>query len=250
MALKPEENIMEIIWDNMPKSPDPEHVTFTEEDIEEIWLNGFVNDETYSLKDWAKAFEPHKTPEGDYLLKKEDFLEKDKYRFTGEIKIPFEPLLINEGKYTDEGLNELIDMSIAPSCSKSPKEIQEFFEAFKEAYREKDDLIRMDMQGKREITHLIYENPSPARRRELIFDAIFAQQMAKIAAGKWQTVTATPEQVSQIQVSTFTTIPSQAQKASKELESIEKAKKPKATGSMDEGVEIKKVRRSRKGQRG
>lgn len=251
MPFKQDEKlVMEVIWQNLPKLPDEDHVTFDEGALEEIWLAGFVDDQKYSLQEWIKAFEPHKTPEGTFVLRKEDFFEKDKYRFQGEIKIPFEPLRINEGKYTDEGLQELIDLSIYPSCSYSRQELQKFFDEFKERYRGKDGLIRIDMMAKRDIAKLIYENPSPTRRRELLFDMLFAEQIQEIREGISPVLHATPEQAAEVQVSTFTTTLTPAEKALKGLKAVEKIKNSGATGGGDEGVRIKKVRRSRKGIRG
>lgn len=252
MGFKAEDNLMEMIWDAMPRYPDENHITLGAGDIEELYNNGFVDTELYKREDWVKAFEPHKTAEEDtYVVTKEEFLEKEKFRYKGEIMVPFEPLLINEGKYTDEGLQELIDLSIAPSCSLPKRDVQKFFDEFKAKYREKDNLIRMDMEGKRRVAYLIYENPSPMRRRELLFDAMFAMHMQEIVRGKSQILKATPEQAAQVQVSTFTTLPSsRSEAAAKELERIEKVRGAKATGSGDEGVQVKKVRKSRKGFRG
>lgn len=242
--------IMEMIWQSLPKMPDEDHVTFDDGALEEIWLAGFVDDSQYTLEDWLKSFEPHKAPDGTFVLKKEDFFEKDKFRYLGGVKIPFEPLKINEGKYTDEGLQELIDMSIHPSCALSQSELKKFFDEFKERHRLSDDLIKVDMTAKREIAELIYQNPSPTRRRELLFDMMFAHNIDEIRRGNLPVVEATPEQAAEIQISTFTAAPSQAERAALELKSVEKSKKPKATGGGDEGVTLKKVRRSRKGSRG
>lgn len=251
MAFKSDEKMMEGIWNNLPKSPDPDHITLTDDDLEDLWDHGFVDTGTYPLDAWVKAFEPNRNPGGEYILTKLDFLEKIKYRYTGEIMMPFEAMLINEGKYTDEGLQELIDQSIAPSCSLTKMEIQEFFEVFKENYREDDGMVRMDMAGKREIEHLIAENPSPTRQRELLFDAIFSDQIGQALEDGAEIVRATPEQTAKIQISTFTTLPSSRSEAAlKELKSIEKVKSAAATGSGDEGVSVKKVKKSRKGFRG
>lgn len=252
MDLRADEVVMEEIWNNLIKSPDENHATFSEVDITDLWESGFVDTEKYSLEDWVKIFEPHKNADGDYVLTKEELFEKEKYRYTGEIMIPFEPLLINEGKYTDEGLQELIDMSIYPSCSLGKKELQEFFETFKETYRGDDDLITMNMEGKRQISELINESPSPTRRRELMFDALFRQHIEEIAKGNVDAFKATPEQAAQVQISTFSTLPSsRSEAASKELKGIEKRKDaPQATGGGDEGVSLKNVKKSRKGFKG
>lgn len=254
MSFKADEHIMETIWDNLPKTADGFHVDFADGDLELIWWNGFVDTIKFPMAAWIKAFEPHKQPNGDYLLTREEFLEKEKFRYTGEIKIPFDPLLINEGMYTEEGLQELIDKSIAPSCVKTPAELKEFFDGFKEKYR-KGKLIRVDMKAKREINELIYWHPSPLRRLELLFDAIFMQEMQAAATGKLK-IKATPEQAATVQMSTFTTMPgSPSEKAARELKGIAKVKEvpggaKAGGGSGSGGVAIKKVRKSRKGVRG
>jgi len=249
---KEDEMVMETIWNNLPKFPDNDHVTFDEAAVKEMWETGFVDETRYSLEEWMKAFEPHKTPEGNYILTKNDLFEKAIYRYKGEIKLPFEPLLINEGKYTDEGLEELINLSIAPSCSYSRERLREFFEDFKKRHRGGDGLIKMDMAAKREIADLIYQNPSPTRRREVLFDMIFGEQIEEIIKGTSPILTATPDQAAQVQISAFTQVPSEVEKASVGLKSIEKVKErgtaPAATNSPD--TSLKKVRRSRKGIRG
>lgn len=249
MTNKQDIDVMINIWESMPKSPDENHITLNENDLEELWYNGFVDTNKISIKQWLNLFKEHKKG-NKYVLSRDEFMEKDKYRYTDEIKIPFEPLIINEGKYTDEGLQELFDMSIRPSCSKSAEEVNEFLEKFKKNYREKDNLIKMDLRGKRDIAELINTFPSPTRRRELLFDAMFNEQIAQFAAGNIP-VTATPEQAAKLQASTFSTLPSnQSEKALKQLRNIEKRKDAKRAGSSsDEGIELKKVKRSRKGFR-
>jgi len=248
--MKAEDNIMEMIWNGIPKIPDDTHITLTQDDIEDIWENGFVDTEQFPCDTWVKAFEPHISPEGHFVLTLEEFLEKDSYRYTGEIFRPFEPLFINEGKYTDTGLQELVDMSIEPSCSYSRQKLDNFFKKWKKKYRDaSDNLIVMDIDAKREIAKLVYENPSPMRRRELIFEALFTGYMADIADGNI-VISATAGQAAQVQISTFTTQVTTGESALKKLKSIEKTKAPKATGTGDEGVKVKKVRRSRKGRRG
>ena len=248
--MKAEDNIMEMIWNGIPKIPDEDHITLTKDDIEDIWENGFVDTEQFPCETWVKAFEPHISPEGHYVLTLEEFLEKDAFRYTGEIFRPFEPLFINEGKYTDEGLHELIDLSIGPSCDYSRQKLDKFFKKWIKKYRDSsDNLIVMNIDSKREIAKLVYENPSPLRRRELIFEAMFTGYMADIADGNI-VISATPGQAAQIQISTFTTKVTTGESALKKLKSIEKTKKRMATETGDEGVKVKKVRRSRKGRRG
>lgn len=252
MTFKADEKIMEMIWETLPKTKDGRHVRFTDDDVALIWWNGFVDTIQYPEESWKGAFQPHKQTDGTYLLTKEEFIEKERFRYTGEIRIPFEPMLINEGQYTEEGLEELIDLSIAPSCYKTRAELKKFFDEFKERFRE-GNLIRMNKDGKREIQELVNTYPSPLRRLEIIYDIMFMQQIAAAEAGLLEVV-ATPEQAAKAQMSTFADLPgSESEKAAvklKDLQKIRKKTEPKATGSGDEGVQVKKIRKSRKGFKG
>jgi hypothetical protein len=109
----------------------------------------------------------------------------------------------------------------------------------------------MDMEGKRKIMELINDNPSPTRRRELLFDVQYMQRVKEVRQGDLSVMESTPEQAAQVQATTFTTLPSSmSEKSATDLKTIEKRKGPKATGSGDEGIEVKKVKKSRKGHRG
>jgi hypothetical protein len=209
-----------------------------------------VDTDKFPLDEWVRAFQPHRRPDGTYLLSKADFFEKESFRYTGAIMVPFEPMVINEGKYTDEGLQELIALSIAPSCSKPEEEIVRFFDGFKKKFREKDGLIRMNAEGKREIAALINGSPSPMRRRELLYDDMLIRQLAAIELELRHGKRSTPEETAKVEMSAFSMLPmSRTEKAAKGLKSLEKRKEsaPAAKGG---GVEIKKIRKSRMGFRG
>lgn len=251
MAYKSDENVMELIWNGAPKTPDPEHVTMTQTDLEILWNYGFVDTDQYPKDLWFGAFEHHKQTCGNYILTKNELLEKDKYRFKGEILRPFDPLLINQGKYTDEGLQDLIDLSIGPSCSLPKDQLFQFFNNFKTKYRGKDKLIWMDLKAKKEIAELIYAHPSPTLMRELYFDYAFYAQMMFIAKGG---KAASSHDTAKIQASTFATDSSnRSEIAARRLRALEKAREQLNRNEIDkeaEGTKLKEIKRSRKGTRG
>jgi len=251
------ENVMEYLWDQIEKTPDGKHIRYTIEDIDSLWWMGFVDTQRYPLDQWRQVFEPYKRQGNVYVLNRSSFLALDKYRYKGEIKIPFDAMLINEGKYTDEGLQELFDLSIVPSCSKSPAEMRQFVDNFKKQYRQPDGLIRMDSNGKLKLKELIDQFPSPLRNLELTFDRMLEagvdhDMLDQIEAD--ETARATTEAVKQ--VSRFSSAPlTKAETQAQRLKDLQKAK-PKATPSTPqkeekkEGVELKKIKRSKRGMRG
>lgn len=245
--------VMEYLWATLDKTPDGKAVRYLPIDIEMLWKMGFVDTQKYSMEQWKLVFEPYKQADGSFGLEKDAFLALDKYRYKGEIHIPFDAMRINEGLYTDEGLSELIDASIAPSCALPPEKLKEFFDTLKETFRTPERYIKIDYEAKRQIRDLIEKNPSPLRNLEIMFDQMIAQGKGKEMGEKIegaQTEMATARAA--IEASTFTAAPtSRTEAAAKSLKGIEKAKKKAvAQGPAEEGVRLKKIRRSRKGMRG
>jgi len=250
-------NGMELMWKQLPKSPDDDHVTLTRDDIDSMWNCGIVDTRQYSIEAWRAAFDGNRQTDGTYITSKEDFLGKEEYRYKGEILVPFDAMLINEGKYTDEGLHELFDISVKPSCSLSAPEIKKFLDDIRTRYRDKDNLIKIDKPAKITVRAMIDDNPSPLRRLELMFDYLIQQDQIEIKKGIQTDFVQipgqlSPEQIAKIQASSFSMQPStDTEKKYKSLSKLEKIK-PKEGKDAEgkKGVALKKVKRSRKGFRG
>lgn len=245
--------VMEYLWATLEKTPDGKAIRYLPIDVEMLWKMGFVDTEKYSLDQWRLVFEPYKQADGSFRLEKEAFLALDRYRYKGEIHIPFDAMRINEGLYTEEGLSDLINTSIAPSCGLPPEKFKAFFDTLKETFRTPEDYIRIDYDAKRQIRNLIEKSPSPLRNLEVMFDQMIAKGKGKDMEDKIEgahTEMATARAA--IEASAFTAAPTtRTEAAAKSLKGIEKAKrKAAAEKPSDEGVHLKKIRRSRKGMRG
>src|SRR3989338_2334663 len=127
---------MELIWNSL-ENKEGDSVRFVREDIATLWDYGFVDTKKYSKESWIDIFDSYKQPDGTYRFTQEEFATLEKYRYQGPIKIPFDPTLINEGKYTEEGFWELVDLSIAPSCSLAKRELQKNVEEVKKKKKKK-----------------------------------------------------------------------------------------------------------------
>ncbi|OGQ48632.1 MAG: hypothetical protein A3H42_05715 [Deltaproteobacteria bacterium RIFCSPLOWO2_02_FULL_46_8] len=249
-------NVMEFIWQSVDKSADG-CIYYSIEFIDFLWDHGFVDTKKFSRQTWRTAFEPFKQPNGSFKLSHAEFLSLEKYRYAGEINIPFDAMRINEGKYTDEGFEQLAEDSLSPSCSLEAQAFQQFVDALKQEFRQPDGLILIKANAKQKIKKLLEDNPSPLRRLELMFDSMLRQkgeQAAKQADEDLKSVsrTATPEQIAALQTSTFTTGPtSLSEFKADELKKVTKAMPAKLEDLNIEGAEpLTKMKRSRKGMRG
>jgi len=245
--------VMDYLWDTLEKTADGKHINYTIYDVDLLWKMGFVDTEQFPLDEWKQVFEPYRQSDGTFLLDKDAFFALDKYRYKGEIHIPFDAMKINEGLYTDEGLQELIDQSIAPSSSLTKENLKAYFDTLKETYRTPEGYVKIAKEAKRQIRDMIDRNPSPLRNLELLFDQSIAkgedQKMEERIEGteaEYATARAA------LEASSFAATPTtKTEAAAKGLKGLEKArKKEAAVVAKDEGVHLKKIRRSRKGMRG
>lgn len=246
-------NVMEAIWQTCEKGEDACFHTPLDF-IDFLWDHGFVDTETHSKETWRTAFEPFKQADDSYKISHEEFLSLDKYRYTGPIHIPFDATRINEGKYTDEGFDQLARDSIEPSCGLSPPELKLFIDELKKEFRQPDDLILIKANAKQKIKKLLDDIPSPLRRLEILFDQLLSQKgiEEEVEKGAQQlSRVATPEQQALIQQSTFTTgATSFAEVQAKRLKDVTKTTTPKFEEPIPGGEPLKKVKRSKKGIRG
>ena len=242
-------NGMDLLWEQIQKDVSGKAI-LTSEDVDSMWNCGIVDAGQFSLEIWRGAFDEHSLPDGTFKLSKKEFLAKEKYRYKGEIMVPFDATMINEGKYTDEGLNELFEASIKPSCSLSPAKLEEFLDDIKNEFRGDENLIKIGADAKVKIRDMIEANPSPLRRLELMFDYLI-KQTEQEGFENLAPEDVSPEQLVKIQASSFSIQPiSEAEEQWQALTKVEKRvyKTPVAEGKT--GTTIKKVKRSRKGLRG
>lgn len=249
-------NVMDFIWQSVDKADDG-CIYYSLEFIDFLWDHGFVDTQKFPRQAWRSAFEPFKQAGGAFKLNRAEFLSLEKYRYAGEIHIPFNPLLINEGKYTDEGFEQLAADSLRPSCGLEEPPFRLFIEELKSEFRQPDGLILVKAPAKQKIKKLLDENPSPLRRLEMMFDGMLRQkgeQAAKQAEEDLRHLskTATPEQIAALQTSAFTMGPaSMAESRAEELKKVTKAMSAKGEAPNIEGAEtLTKMKRSRKGVRG
>ena len=246
-------DVMGYLWETLQKTEDGEHIRYSLHDVDVLWHMGFVDTERVSIKQWRAAFDEYRQSGGGFLLNKGGFLSLDQYRYKGELHIPFDALQINEGQYTDKGLQELFDASIVPSSSLSTAEMTQFVQKLKEDFRQTNGLVMIAAAAKRRVKKLLDEKPSPLRNLELLFDQMISQGSTADASA--QVADATARSVAQRiaqETSSFTTAPtSKGEAMASQLQKLTKARPQKlASDPKKKTTELKKIRRSRKGLRG
>lgn len=255
MALELEgHDIMENLWHSMPKTDDGEHLKFTAGEVEQLWMLGFVDAERVSLDGWKNIMNEFRQADGFYILSKPEFFSLDQYRYKGEIHVPFDAMVINEGRYTDDGLDDLVSASIAPSCGLPVEKIGEFFTQLKKDFRGPDGLIIIRKPAKERIKALLDAYPSPLRNLELLLDEMFRNRNE---TGNFSSLPAEPAAQAplspKVQTSNFTTTPtSKAEARAQELKKLTQSKKTETEEIDDDGkpkVMLKNIIRSRRGMR-
>lgn len=246
-------DVMEHLWKTLEKTEDGEHIRYYPIDLQQLWWMGFIDTKRISLDDWFGLLEPYRQEDGTYLLGKHDFLALDEYRYKGEIRIPFDPMLINEGRYTDEGLDELIEASIVPSCDLPRDKVHEFFAAIKKDYRQQDGLILIQRPAKERVKTLLEEHPSPLRHLEILLDLMLTAEGKEMAEKIDQAEIDKATAQAAVQMSHFSSAPlTKTEEKARALEALQKVRRrAEAAEAGGAGkVELKRIRRSRKGMRG
>ncbi len=248
-------NIMEFIWETVERPDNGDRMVYAKQDVEALWELGFVDTERFPKQDWFEALEPFLEQDGNFRFNKAEFLSLDSYRYQGDIKVPFNALEINEGKYSDEGIQVLVVLSVAPSISLSKAELGKKVDVLKQKYRQKDGLILIKMPAKQEIRSWIDDNPSPLHRLELLF-ADFLKQRGFLKEAKKEVQAharvATPQEQARVQASAFSNLPSTVVEAkASEFKKMAKANAPTGSSEEDDSKpKLKKIKRNPKGMRG
>lgn len=244
-------NLMETLWDQIKKTPDGKGVILTDVDIEYLWHCGFIDTRQVPFAQWAAFFAAFTVEtKGVYVLSKANFKLIEDFRYKGPIREPFDHHKINEGFYTDQGLDELFELGIAPSVEARSEETAEFVAAFKKEFRDKDNLIRIDKVAKKKIGDWMDAHPSPLRRLELIMEA--KSEGRPMDPKLFQFKTAGVDAINAMQVSVFSTRPSTIAVSKREaLGKVTQTKAKKGSDvAPDKGTPLHKLSRSPRGTRG
>lgn len=242
--------LLDDLWANVKKTPDGKGVMFTDQDVEFLWHCGFVDTQQVPFSQWAAFFAPFYNKDAKvYVLSKTNFLLIEDFRYKGPIREPFDYRKINDGYYTDQGLDELFELGVGPSIEVPRKEFDAFIANIKTTFRDSNKLIRVDKACKEAIGTFMNAYPSPLRRLELIMEARDAGVELKADMFKYDV--SGVNAVTAMQSSAFSMRPSSLATSKKEaLGKVTQSKAKPAEKVTADTTPLHKLRRSPRGTRG
>lgn len=161
---------MEELWEQVakPAADGQKQITYkTDQDLLFLYANGFVDFRKFTLADWIKAFDDSKQKDGSYRVTRQQWLAKDKYRFTGAIGEPFDPQRLKEREYTEQEFSQILKLFICPSTWIPEQNIPGLLDYFKKKKKLVDGKIRIDKDVKKEFQESLDKIPSPLRILQL-----------------------------------------------------------------------------------
>lgn len=241
---------IEGMWASANKD-EKNRAVYTQEELENMWIGGFIDTERIKLDDWIDALDPYKLGDSKFHFDYDQFVSLDQYRYKGEIRIPFDPMNVENGKYTEESIDQLFDLTIKTSCSLPYADLKNYAEEFKKIYRiPNGDLINVNEDARLQLVTLLEDYPSPLRNLEILLDNLFSMAERFLAEqGVDVSRVAQIASESMFSKNPLTTV----EKKAMDLKNLTKAK-PKEekidSEKQNEGVSLKDIKRSKRGVRG
>ncbi len=176
--------VMERIWAeipkeyNLPPSFSGEYIRYTHTDPKYLYLTGFVDTKRFKIEEWEAAFADCKQADATFLISKEKFISLGKYKYSGPIKNPLDPMKIREGWYDINAWHEFCVKSILPSTVATVEELVQSEKIYKEKGLITNGKILVDKTFKLRLLNVLNNYPSPARHRELAVADIHQKRLA------------------------------------------------------------------------
>lgn len=140
------------------------------QDLMFLYMSGFVDAKKYSFKQWMEAFTPSRRPNGHYWVLKEHWLEKKKYHYTGPVKIPFDPMKMEERDYEEQEITKLLTEKILPGTMFNVAYAPTIINNLKAQGRLINGKFRIDQELKKYLLGVMNQYPSPMRILEVSVD--------------------------------------------------------------------------------
>lgn len=201
-------------------------------DLVFLYDSGFVDAEKYSVDDWVDAFKPSLQKDESYKVSYDQWMEKQKYYYSGPIREPFDAMKIPERDFTLEEFEDMLRTCIVPSTQMGPEKVPEYIESCKKRGMLSDGKIKMTPEVKKELGEFLTLYPSPLRILEV--------NVKRLREGG-----AAPEGVSEAAQKTgFAVGKTAAQRTSSKLDSLLSGQTAAPSkGAKDSGVSLKDLQK-------
>src|SRR5579885_1144140 len=88
------------IWDQVapPGTNGKKVITFADRnDLVYLFCTGFVDERKFTLHDWVDSFQESLQEDNSYAVSEAQWMSKAKFRYSGPVGQPFDPMLLREG---------------------------------------------------------------------------------------------------------------------------------------------------------
>ncbi len=160
----------EQIWDKVAKPDGSGQRVILYESVDDlvfIYASGFVDGEKYTLEKWIQAFEPSRKEDKSYRVSYKQWMDKERFYYTGPVRFPFDPLKIPEKEYDKEELIDLFKSCIVSSSQATPEKIPLFIKDYEMRGLFKNGVLLMTKELKNELNAFVARFPSPLRVLEV-----------------------------------------------------------------------------------
>ena len=150
-------------------------------DLGFLYVSGFVDIKKNSFKSWIDAFAPSRRKDGSYAVTHDQWVEKKKFRYTGRVGVPFDPMSIEEKQYTEVEVIKLLTEKIIPNTIYDESYIPQVLNNLRAQKKLVNGIATIDRKTKEYVAQIVNNYPSPTRILEILVDALRKSRGSKNA---------------------------------------------------------------------
>lgn len=165
---------MEELWLSTSKPAQDGKRTITLKGVQDLgflYISGFVDVQKNSFQDWVNSFADSRQKDGSYLLSHDQWMAKKKFRYTGPVGEPFDPMSLEEKEYTEQEFITFIEQKIIPNTIFDKSAIPRVIAEFKVSKKIQNGKIFLDKNIKKLILQTVNDHPSPLRILQVMVEA-------------------------------------------------------------------------------
>lgn len=166
---------IEEIWQTVSKpGPDGKRYILLKgmQDLGFLYISGFVDIKKYNFQEWINAFASSRQKDGSYLISHDQWVEKKKFRYSGPVGVPFDPMTIKEEEYSEQEFIELLKTKVIPNTIFDQSAIPRIVAEFKLQKKIQNGKIGVDKALKKMILDTVNDHPSPLRVLQVMVDTM------------------------------------------------------------------------------
>lgn len=173
------------IWDKVAQpGPDGKKYVFfvNRNDLVYLFCTGFVDEARHTLHDWVDSFKDSLQENGSYMVNGAQWMDKARFRHSGPVGQPFDPLQLRDGKWSEQEIEAMIKTHLLPAVYFTEKELRAIWDEAKETFY-LNGSYHVTTEVKKDLRMMIDRYPSPAQVRAIGLAEVRAQASGKMGSG-------------------------------------------------------------------